>query len=34
MKDVSGIVEGVPVDLSINPCYLEGLGREWEPGAG
>lgn len=33
MKDVIGIVKDAPSDLSTNPKYMEGFGRDPEPSA-
>lgn len=33
MKDIIGIVKDAPRDLSTNPKYMEGFGRDPEPGA-
>jgi hypothetical protein len=34
MRDVIGTVKAAPPDLSTNPTYLEGLGRDCDAGVG
>lgn len=33
MKDIIGIVQGTPADLSTNPKHMEGFGRDRDAGA-
>jgi len=33
MRDLIGIVKDAPPDLSTNPKYMQGFGREYDEGA-